>query len=106
MKYEVIWSSFSEQQIDDIFNYYEETSKSHQVALKIITNILLAPDKLKDHPKIGQRENLLVYHSIEYYYIVESNYKIVYSIDEENHYIKIADVFDTRQNPEKINRKK
>ncbi|WP_294299539.1 type II toxin-antitoxin system RelE/ParE family toxin [uncultured Chryseobacterium sp.] len=106
MKYEVIWSAFSEQQIDDIFNYYEQTSKSYQIALKIITNILLAPDKLRHYPRIGQKEFLLEHHHIEYYYIVESNYKIVYSIDDENGYIKIADVFDTRQNPEKINRKK
>ncbi|WP_426475565.1 hypothetical protein [Chryseobacterium balustinum] len=40
MKYEVIWSEFSEKQIDEIFNYYKEVSKSYQVALKIVTKIL------------------------------------------------------------------
>ncbi|WP_445431941.1 hypothetical protein [Chryseobacterium indoltheticum] len=59
MKYEVIWSEFSKKQIDEIFNYYKEVSKSYQVALKIITKILLAPDKLIYNPKIGQRELLL-----------------------------------------------
>jgi mRNA-degrading endonuclease RelE of RelBE toxin-antitoxin system len=44
---------------------------------------------------------LLENRNIEYHYIVESNYKIIYSIDDENQFIKIADVFDTRQNPEK-----
>lgn len=106
MKYEVIWSEFSEKQIDEIFNYYKEFSKSHQVALKIITKILLAPDKLIYNPKIGQRELLLENRNIEYHYIVESNYKIIYSIDNDNLLIKIADVFDTRQNPEKIEREK
>lgn len=106
MKYKVIWSEFSEKQIDEIFNYYENTSKSHQVALKIITGILLAPEKLIHNPKIGQRELFLENRSIQYHYIVESNYKIIYSIDEGNKYIKIADVFDTRQNPEKIEREK
>ncbi|MDY0929692.1 type II toxin-antitoxin system RelE/ParE family toxin [Chryseobacterium sp. CFBP8996] len=106
MKYEVIWSEFSEKQIDEIFNYYKEVSKSYQVALNIITKILLAPNKLIYNPKIGQRELLLENRNIEYHYIVESNYKIIYSIDTENQFIKIADVFDTRQNPEKMEREK
>ncbi len=106
MKYEIIWSAFSEKQIDEIFSYYEQTAKSYQVAVKIITKILLAPDKLIDNPKIGQKEPLLKEREIQYHYIVESNYKIIYSIDEENYYIKIADVFDTRQNPDKIYREK
>ncbi len=106
MKYKVIWSEFSEKQIDDIFNYYQQSSKSYRVALKIVTKILLAPDQLIYNPKIGQREFLLENREVEYHYIVESNYKIIYSIDEENGYIRIADVFDTRQNPEKIDREK
>jgi len=106
MEYEVVWSEFSEKQIDEIFNYYQQTSQSYHVALKIVTKILLAPDKLKNNPKIGQKEFLLQQRTIKYHYLVESNYKIIYSIDEENCHIKIADVFDTRQNPEKIKREK
>lgn len=106
MEYEVIWSEFSEKQIDDIFNYYHQTSQSYQVALKIVTKILLAPDKLKNNPKIGQKEFLLDRSNVKYHYLVESNYKIIYSIDEAKCQIKIADVFDTRQNPEKIKREK
>ncbi|MBW7675461.1 type II toxin-antitoxin system RelE/ParE family toxin [Chryseobacterium chendengshani] len=106
MKYKVIWSEFSEQQIDEIFYYYEQKSKSYQVALKIVTKILLAPDRLMHNPRLGQKEYLLENRSFEYYYIVESNYKIIYSIDDKYFQIKIVDVFDTRQNPEKINREK
>ncbi|WP_326981751.1 hypothetical protein VUJ46_16155 [Chryseobacterium sp. MYb264] len=73
MKYKVIWSEFSEKQIDDIFNYYKQSSKSYRVALKIITKILLAPDQLIHNPKIGQREFLLENREVEYHYIVESN---------------------------------
>jgi hypothetical protein len=36
-----------------------------------------------------------------YRFIVVRNYKIIYWI--EDNYIKIASVFDTRQNPNKIN---
>lgn len=106
MKYKIIWSEFSEKQIDDIFNYYELTSGSYSVALKIVTRILLAPDKLIDNPKIGQIEFSLKDRAIQYHYIVESNYKIIYSVDDENYFIKIADIFDTRQNPKKITREK
>lgn len=106
MRYEVIWSEFSEKQIDEIFNYYEQKSKSYQVASKIVTKILLAPDKLIHNPKIGQREFILENRDTQYHYIIESNYKIIYSIDEENRHVKVADIFDTRQDPEKINREK
>jgi len=51
VKYKVIWSEFSKKQIDDIFNYDEQSSKSYRVALKIVTKILLAPDTLIHHTK-------------------------------------------------------
>lgn len=106
MKYTIIWSEFAEQQIDDIFYFYQHKSKSYEVALKIITRIILSPDILIDNPKIGQKEIALEKHNIEYHYLLASNYKIIYSIDDKNKLVKIADVFDTRQNPEKVERKK
>lgn len=106
MEYDVIWSEFSELQIDGFSCFYKQKSKSHSVANNIIKKILLAPEKLKSNPKMGQIEFLLENNNIEYRYITVSNYKIIYSIDDKNKYIKIADVFDTRQNPLKIERKK
>jgi len=106
VKYKIIWSDFAEQQVDEIFKYYEQKTKSYNIALNIVRNILLAPNVLIENPKIGQKEIFLKNRKIEYHYWVESNYKIIYSIDEENKSVKIADVFDTRQNPNKIGRKK
>ena len=106
MKYKIIWSEFSEQQIDDIFEYYEQKSKSYNVALNIVTKILLAPDILIENPRIGQKEISLENRKIEYHYIVESNYKIIYSIDDQKKFVNISDVFDTRQNPDKMEREK
>jgi toxin ParE1/3/4 len=106
VKYKVIGSEFSEQQIDEIFYYYEQKSKSSTIALKIVTEILLAPDRLIYNPRLGQIEYVLENRSIEYFYIIASNYKIIYSIDDNKHQLKIADVFDARQNPDKIERKK
>lgn len=106
MKYKIIWSEFSEQQIDMIFEFYEQKSKSYNVALNIVTKILLAPDILIENPRIGQKEISLENRKIEYHYIVESNYKIIYSIDDEKKFVNISDVFDTRQNPDKMEREK
>lgn len=55
-------------------------------------------------PLIGQEEELLKHREIRYRYLVFKNYKLIYSIDELNKFIKITDVFDTRQNRVKINR--
>ena len=49
---------------------------------------------------MGPIEELLRHRKNEYRYIVDGNYKIIYWIDE--HFIKIASVFDSRQNPEKL----
>jgi len=56
--------------------------------------------KLQESPQIGRKEELLVDRKFEYRFLVVENYKIIYWI--EDNYIKIATVFDCRQNPEKI----
>jgi len=106
MVYKIVWSKFAEQQIDEIFLYYQRKSRSYNIAQKIVTKILLAPDKLINNPRIGQREISLENKNIEYHYIVESNYKIIYSIKDESLQVRIVDIFDTRQNPLKIEREK
>lgn len=101
MKYKIVWSRFSENQLDRIFNYYE-TKVNSKLAKKIVRSIILAPNKLIRNPKIGVTELLLENREIGYRYIISTNYKIVYSIEEKDKSIRIADVFDTRQNPIKI----
>ena len=105
MNYKIVWSAFSEKQIDDIFNYYTQKA-TYKVALDIVTQILLAPEILIHNPKIGQKEHTIQHRLIAYHYILALNYKIIYSIDDDEMLIKIADVFDTRQNPNKIEREK
>lgn len=105
MKWNVIWSNFSEQQLDEIFEYFVENI-GKPTAQKIIFTILIDVEKLETNPFIGQDEELLLNRKFKYRYLVSTNYKIIYSIDEENGYVKIADIFDTRQNPKKIKRKK
>lgn len=105
MAFQIIWSNFAEIQLDTIFEYYLENANL-EVAKSIIREIISEPDKIILHPEITQREDLLIDRENEYRYLVCKNYKIIYSIDLKSKQIKIADVFDTRQNPTKIKRTK
>ena len=105
MKLEIIWSEFAETQLDEIYEYYKKEA-STRIAKKLLKGIINEPKKLIKTPFIGQEEELLKQREIHYRYLVFKNYKLIYSVDTENGFIKIADVFDTRQNPPKIKRTK
>lgn len=99
----IIWSEFAETQLDIIYEYYEKKAGS-SVAKKLLKDIINEPSKLINSPQIGQEEELLKDRETPYRYLVFKNYKLIYSVDNQNGFIKIADVFDTRQNPVKLNR--
>ncbi|MDQ7916307.1 type II toxin-antitoxin system RelE/ParE family toxin [Mesonia sp. MT50] len=105
MELEIIWAEFSEFQLDKIFEYYKKEA-NFDIALEIIEGILNEPEILRKNPFVGQKEPLLKERTIEYRYLVYKSFKIIYSVDEKNAKIKIADVFGTRQFPDKIKRKK
>jgi toxin ParE1/3/4 len=105
MKFEILWSDFAENQLDKIFEYYLENA-SLKVAKDLLQEIISEPNKLIKNPEIMQIENLLLDREDNYRYIICKNYKIIFSIDKNKNAIKIADVFDTRQNPIKIKRTK
>ena len=105
MTLKIIWSEFAETQLDEIYEYYKKEA-STRIAKKLVKGIINEPKKLIKTPLIGQEEELLKQREIHYRYLVFKNYKLIYSVDQENGFIKIADVFDTRQNPPKIKRTK
>ncbi|WP_341225251.1 type II toxin-antitoxin system RelE/ParE family toxin [uncultured Arcticibacterium sp.] len=105
MALKVIWSEFAENQLDKIYAYYEKKA-SPQIAKKLLQGIVNEPEKLRKSPLIGQEEELLKERDIHYRYLIFKSYKLIYYVDTENGFIKIADVFDTRQNPTKIKRTK
>ena len=105
MNFKIIWSDFSVTQLDEIYEYYEKRA-SVTVATKIVTGIINESEKLIKASFIGQEEELLKERKIQYRYMVFKNHKVIYSVDEQNGLIKIADVFDTRQNPPKMKRTK
>jgi toxin ParE1/3/4 len=105
MAFNVIWSEFAETQLDGIFEYYKHEANT-RVAKKLLKELINEANKLSKSPNIGQIEELLNKRVIQYRYLVYKNYKLIYSIDTKSANIKIADIFDTRQNPTKIERTK
>ncbi|SFN50876.1 Plasmid stabilization system protein ParE [Bizionia echini] len=105
MTLKIIWSEFAETQLDEIYEYNKKEASS-RIAKKLVKGIINEPKKLIKTPFIGQEEELLKQREIHYRYLVFKNYKLIYSVDKENGFIKIADIFDTRQNPPKIKRTK
>jgi toxin ParE1/3/4 len=105
VKYLVVWSEFAESQLDEIFEYYN-TRASYKIAKELVEGIINRTNILENNPFAGPVEELLINRTEEYHYLVCGNYKVIHSVDKTNNLVKIADVFDSRQNPTKIGRKK
>ena len=101
MEYRILWSRFAEFQLDLIFNYYAE-KVNVKLARRIVFQIRDNVNELSKSPFIGKREELLSDRIENYRHLIISNYKVIYSINEQAEIIKIADIFDTRQNPTKL----
>jgi plasmid stabilization system protein ParE len=103
MELEVYWTQFAEDKLTDIFEYYNFNA-GVKVAQNLVNGIIDESLKLSKNPFIGQKEDLLIARVQEYRYLVFKNYKIIYWVDEINKMILVSHVFDTRQNPIKMNR--
>ena len=97
----VIWSDFASDILIDIYKYYKKVA-GIAIARKIKSNIFASTNQLKKHPISGQIEDALRELGEDHRYLVEGNYKIVCKPVKEG--ILITDVFDSRQDPEKINK--
>jgi plasmid stabilization system protein ParE len=95
----IFWTDTARNQLEDIFNYYKEKANlksSKNLVIKLIDRTI----QLENNPLSGPIEPLLQDRKFEYRYLVEGNYKIIYWI--EDNYVKIASIFDCRQNPIKM----
>jgi len=96
----IIWSDFASKTLTEIYKYHKEVA-GENVARKIKTNIFSSTKQLLKHPQSGQIEESLKKINEGHHYLVSGNYKIVYKKVIEG--ILITDIFDTRQDPIKIN---
>jgi len=99
----IVWTDFAKNELRNIFQFYLEKT-NFKIADKITEGIVNHVKMLCDHPKIGPVELSLQSRSREYRYLVFKNYKIIYWINTAKNRNDIIDVFDARQNPEKITR--
>ncbi|MEO8151204.1 MAG: type II toxin-antitoxin system RelE/ParE family toxin [Bacteroidia bacterium] len=91
----LFWSDSAKKDLQSIYDYYFQFSDD--IALKIISGIIIKAEGLSEYPLIGRVEELLQNRKTQYRFLVEGNYKVIYAI-EDNH-IAIHRVFDSRQNP-------
>jgi len=96
----IIWSDFASRTLIGIYKYYKDVANK-DIAIKIKNSIFSATRQLIKHPDSGQIELTLDQLGEGHRYLVKDNYKIVYKKVDEG--ILITDVFDTRQDPRKIN---
>ena len=99
------WTDFAKTELKNIFDYHN-TKVNVNIARQIVKKIVESTNELSKFPEIGALENLLVDRPQNFRFIVSTNYKIIYWVNPEKNRIEVVDVFDTRQNPEKIIRKK
>jgi len=99
----VIWTDFASGMLLDIYLHYKEKA-GNTVSKKIKSEIFTAARQLKKHPISGQIEINLEQLNENHRYLVVGNYKIIYKEIPEG--VLITDVFDTRQDPIKINDEK
>ena len=101
----IFWTSFAKRELRNIFEYYKINASS-KIAKNLVTQIVEQTKILDFQNKIGQKEEFLSDRKENFRYLVHKNYKIIYWFNEQKNRIEIVDIFDTRQNPTKIEREK
>lgn len=95
----VYWSEFASETLRDIYVYYKGAA-GKKIADKIKSSIFSATKQLGKYPNSGKVEENLKILEEDHRYLIKGNYKIIYKHVKEG--LLITDVFDTRQDPEKI----
>lgn len=98
----IIWTDVAIENLKDIFDYYSNKA-NNKVAHNIRKQILNATKQLLNNPESGQLEFNLQKLKQNHRYLVSGNYKIIYRINQNQ--VIVNDVFDTRQDPNKMNDK-
>lgn len=84
------------------FTNITQLKRIKKLAKKLVTNIVNATMSLQNQPEIGQIELNLRHREKEFRYLVYKSYKIVYWVNYDFKRIEIANIFDKRQNPNKL----
>lgn len=101
MEAKVTWTRAALSSLDEIYEYYLETSET--VAENMVNKLYFSDKPLRTFPYAGSIEPLLknrkmVYRSL----VVERHFKLIYCV--ENGDVFIMSVWDTRRNPDFLSR--
>ena len=99
---QVFWTNFAISELKNIYLYYRMVA-TNKVADKIRKSIFDSTRHLTKQPLIGTVEENLMDLKQGHRYLVAGNYKIIYRIIHDNIYI--TDIFDCRQNPQKMKKR-
>jgi len=99
-KAQVIWSDTALQDMETIYDFLAQNSQP--AAQRIIETILSRAKQVESFPESGVKQETIEPAIKEYRYLIEGNYKIIYSYQTETQTVHIATIFDTRYNPEKM----
>ena len=93
-------TAFAKKRLDEIDDYYRGEGYA-RLGKKLRKAIVVKTKLLAKNPQMGQIEEYLLNLNQDHrYLVVESKYKLIYLVKER--IIYITDIFDTRQNPDKI----
>ncbi|HFA47973.1 MAG TPA: type II toxin-antitoxin system RelE/ParE family toxin [Bacteroidetes bacterium] len=95
----VYFSATAIRALDKIYLWYK-LQRLTKIGKNKRAAIIKKSKLLKDNPYIGQMEEQLEHLNQDHRYLVEGEHKIIYRIENQN--VIITDVFDTRQDPEKM----
>ena len=101
--FKILWTDFAINQLKDIFDYHL-VKASPNIAQRLVQKIIDATIILEKNPKAGRKEDLLANRIQNFRFLIIKNYKIIYWIDYTFNIINVSTVFDTRQNPDKIDK--
>src|SRR5664280_1276705 len=101
--FKILWTDFAINQLKDIFDYHL-VKASPNIAQRLVQKIIDATIILEKNPKAGRKEDLLANRPQNFRFLIIKNYKIIYWIDYKFNIINVSTVFDTRQNPDKIDK--
>ncbi|MDO9257668.1 MAG: type II toxin-antitoxin system RelE/ParE family toxin [Bacteroidales bacterium] len=102
MELTVYWTEFAEDKLEDVFSYFIE-KVSLRFAQQLVDEIIDRSLELATNPLMGQKEILLADRIQDFRYLVYKNYKIIYWLNIKRNRIEIVNLFDCRQNPQKMN---
>ena len=95
----LIFTDEATNSLEDILDYISYTD-SKEKSIEIRNKIAKKARTLLSHPFIGQKEPFLERTGLDHRRLIEGYYKIIYRVEEE--IIYVTDIFDSRQDPEKM----